>query len=122
MTKLGHGRAQRAEVVSRRAPQAPAPRIGPDQTRMAEDLGVSPSYLNHLERNQRPLTAQILLRLARTYDIDIRALSSDHDAAGAQDLSEVLADQFFRDLGIPRHEIAEVPEELIGEDLREILR
>jgi len=88
--------------------------LGLTQTRMAEDLGVSPSYLNHLERNQRPLTAQILLRLARTYDIDIRSLSSDQDAAGAQDLSEVLADQFFRDLGIPRHEVAEVAENAPG--------
>ena len=28
--------------------------LGLNQTRMAEELGVSPSYLNHLERNQRP--------------------------------------------------------------------
>ena len=84
------------------------------QSRMAEDLGVSPSYLNHLERNQRPVTAQILLRLAEVYDIDVRSLSADQDAAGAQDLSEVLADQLFRDLGIPRHEIAEVAENAPG--------
>ena len=32
--------------------------LGLTQTRMAEDLGVSPSYLNLLERNQRPVTAQ----------------------------------------------------------------
>ena len=57
--------------------------LGLTQTRMAQDLGVSPSYLNHLERNQRPLTAQVLLRLAQTYDIDMRELSSDADAAGA---------------------------------------
>jgi predicted transcriptional regulator/plasmid maintenance system antidote protein VapI len=88
--------------------------LGLTQTRMAEDLGVSPSYLNHLERNQRPLTAQILLRLAEAYDIDIRSLSADHESAGAQDLSEVLADQLFRDLGIARHEIAEVAENAPG--------
>ena len=34
------------------------------QTRMAEDLGVSVSYLNLIERNQRPLTAAFLLKLA----------------------------------------------------------
>ena len=34
------------------------------QTGMAADLGVSPSYLNHIERNQRPVSAQLLLRLA----------------------------------------------------------
>ena len=88
--------------------------LGLTQARMAEDLGVSPSYLNHLERNQRPLTAQMLLRLAQTYDIDIRSLSGDGDAVGAQDLSEVLGDQMFRDLAIPRHEIAEVAENAPG--------
>ncbi|MEO8926529.1 MAG: short-chain fatty acyl-CoA regulator family protein [Caulobacteraceae bacterium] len=88
--------------------------LGLTQTRMAEDLGVSPSYLNHLERNQRPLTAQILLRLAQTYDIDIRGLSSDNDAAGARDLGEVMADALFRDLAVPRHEIAEVAENAPG--------
>ncbi|HEU0169431.1 MAG TPA: helix-turn-helix transcriptional regulator, partial [Chloroflexota bacterium] len=41
--------------------------LGLTQTRMAEDLGVSPSYLNLLERNQRPVTAQVLLRLAEVY-------------------------------------------------------
>ena len=84
--------------------------LGLTQTRMAEDLGVSPSYLNHLERNQRPITAQVLLRLAEAYDIDIRSLSSDSEAAGARDLGEVFADPLFRDLGLARHEVAEVAE------------
>jgi len=84
--------------------------LGLTQTRMAEDLGVSPSYLNHLERNQRPVTAQILLRLAEVYDVDIRSLSSDQEAAGARDLAEVFADPLFRDLGVARHEVAEVAE------------
>ena len=44
------------------------------QTAMAVDLGVSPSYLNHIERNQRPVSAQLLLRLADTYDVDLRTL------------------------------------------------
>ncbi|MGH6987918.1 MAG: helix-turn-helix domain-containing protein, partial [Caulobacteraceae bacterium] len=84
------------------------------QTRMAEDLGISPSYLNHLERNQRPLTAQFLLRLAQTYDIDIRSLSAEDDAAGARDLAEVLADPIFRDLAVPRHELDEVAQNAPG--------
>jgi XRE family transcriptional regulator, fatty acid utilization regulator len=98
--------------------------LGMTQTRMAEDLGVSPSYLNHLERNQRPLTAQILLRLAQTYDIDVRNLSGEVDAAGVQDLGEVLADPMFRDLAIPRHEVTEVAENApgIGEALVRLYR
>src|SRR5580704_11410947 len=88
--------------------------LGLTQTRMAEDLGVSPSYLNYLERNQRPVTAQVLLRLAEAYDIDIRSLSSDQDAADARDLSEVFADPLFRDLAVARHEVAEVAESAPG--------
>jgi len=88
--------------------------LGLTQTRMAEDLGVSPSYLNLLERNQRPVTAQVLLRLAEAYDLDLRTLSADPEAAGATGLSEVFTDQLFRDLGLPRHEIAEVAESAPG--------
>jgi predicted transcriptional regulator/transcriptional regulator with XRE-family HTH domain len=82
--------------------------LGLTQTRMAEDLGVSPSYLNLLERNQRPVTAQVLLRLAEAYDLDLKTLSSDPESASATGLSEVFSDQMFRDLGVARHEIAEV--------------
>ena len=56
------------------------------QSRMAEELGVSASYLNLLERNQRPVTAQVLLRLAEAYDLDLRSLTSDGDTAGVQGL------------------------------------
>jgi len=87
--------------------------IGLTQARMAQDLNISPSYLNHLERNQRPLTAQILLRLAETYDIDLRAFSGG-EGAPSRDLGEVLIDPIFRDLAIPRHEIAEVAENAPG--------
>jgi len=84
--------------------------LGLNQTRMAEELGVSPSYLNHLERNQRPLTAQMLLRLAGTYDIDMRDFVAGANEAAASDLHEIFADGLVRDIGIPRHEIMEVAE------------
>lgn len=83
--------------------------LGVTQARMAEELGVSASYLNLLERNQRPVTAQLLLRLADAYDLDLRSLSAD-DPGGGAGLEEVLADKMFADLGIGRHEAAEVAE------------
>jgi predicted transcriptional regulator/DNA-binding XRE family transcriptional regulator len=83
--------------------------LGVTQARMAEELGVSASYLNLLERNQRPVTAQILLRLADAYDLDLRSLSAD-DPGGGAGLDEVLADKMFADLGVSRHEAAEVAE------------
>ncbi|WBO23415.1 helix-turn-helix domain-containing protein [Sphingomonas abietis] len=84
--------------------------LGLNQTNMAEELGVSPSYLNHLERNQRPLTAQMLLRLASTYDIDMRDFVAGANEAAASDLHEIFADGLVRDIGIPRHEVMEVAE------------
>ncbi len=78
------------------------------QTKMAEDLGVSPSYLNHLERNQRPVTAQILLKLASTYDIDLRSFTDESEPAGEAALTEIFADPLFKDLKLPRREIADL--------------
>ena len=88
--------------------------LGINQTRMAEELGVSASYLNHLERNQRPLTAQMLLRLANTYDIDVRDFVAGAGEAAASSLSELLTDAVVRDIGIPRHEVTEVAENYPG--------
>lgn len=44
------------------------------QTAMADALGISPSYLNLIERNQRPLTVQLLLKLASVYKVDLDEL------------------------------------------------
>lgn len=78
------------------------------QTQMATDLGVSASYLNHLERNQRPVTAQVLLKLAATYDLDLRIFTDDSEPAGEADLVEIFADPLFKDLRLPRREISEL--------------
>ncbi|WP_205214965.1 MULTISPECIES: helix-turn-helix domain-containing protein [Sphingomonas] len=81
---------------------------GLQQSAMATELGISPSYLNHLERNQRPVTAGILLRLAEAFDIDIRAFASEGgESGGADQLAEVFTDAMFQDLGISRQEILE---------------
>ncbi|WP_226634967.1 helix-turn-helix domain-containing protein [Brevundimonas poindexterae] len=82
------------------------------QTAMAADLGVSPSYLNHIERNQRPVTAQLLLRLAETYDVDLRALNQG--GVGEAELAEVFADPLFAGISVPRHEMLQLGEDLPG--------
>ncbi len=88
--------------------------LGLTQARMAEDLGVSPSYLNLIERNQRPVTAQVLLRLADAYELDLRSFSAEADAGSAASLGEVFADPLFRDMGLSRHEIGELVEAAPG--------
>jgi predicted transcriptional regulator/DNA-binding XRE family transcriptional regulator len=66
--------------------------LGLSQSRMAADIGISPSYLNLIERNQRPLTVQVLLKLSATYHIDVAGLQGDGEAGGAEALREVFAD------------------------------
>jgi predicted transcriptional regulator/transcriptional regulator with XRE-family HTH domain len=65
--------------------------LGITQTAMAEGLGISPSYLNLIERNQRPLTVQLILKLAGTYKIDVEALQGETGSA-AGELREVFSD------------------------------
>ena len=85
--------------------------LGLTQTAMAGDLGVSPSYLNHIERNQRPVSAQLLLRLAETYDVDLRAFGQAGGPASEAELAEAFADPLFQGLLVPRHEIVELAED-----------
>jgi predicted transcriptional regulator/transcriptional regulator with XRE-family HTH domain len=78
------------------------------QTRMAEDLGISPSYLNLIERNQRPISAQLLLRLADVFDIDLKALRGDDEARAAAELKEIFADPLFHGTSISNQELADL--------------
>ncbi|WP_294124068.1 short-chain fatty acyl-CoA regulator family protein [Sphingomonas sp.] len=79
------------------------------QTDMAQTLAISPSYLNHLERNQRPVTAALLLKLAELYEVDVRSFAANGGArTGPDSLSEIFSDALLSDLGVPRYELAEL--------------
>ena len=75
---------------------------GLTQAAMAEALGISPSYLNLIERNQRPLTATMILRLGEVFDFDVRQLSADDPGGGVEALRRRLSDPAFADLAIDR--------------------
>jgi len=62
------------------------------QTAMAEALEISPSYLNLIERNQRPLTVQLLLKLAAVYKVDLDELRGGTGSDISGGLREVFAD------------------------------
>ena len=82
---------------------------GLNQSQMADELGISGSYLNHLERNQRPVTAGILLRLAEAFDVDVKAFASEGgDSGGVTQLGEIFSDPILADLGVGRYELVEL--------------
>src|SRR5256885_11273582 len=84
--------------------------LGLSQTQMAEGLGISPSYVNLIERNQRPVSAQILLRLAETYDLDLRDLAAGDDDRAFADLNEIFSDPLFRQMEVPKQELRDLAE------------
>ncbi len=82
-------------------------RLGLTQAVMAEELGISPSYLTLLERNQRPLTATLMVGLVERFDFDPRVLSAAQPGGGADAVRRRLADPLFGDLEIDRSEVEE---------------
>ncbi|QOZ54692.1 short-chain fatty acyl-CoA regulator family protein [Bradyrhizobium sp. CCBAU 53338] len=84
--------------------------LGLSQTQIAEGLGISPSYVNLIERNQRPVTAQILLRLAETYDLDLRDLATADEDRFFAELNEIFSDPLFRQIDVPKQELRDLAE------------
>ena len=82
--------------------------LGLTQQTMADELGISASYVALLERNQRPLTAELLLRLARTYRLEVADLAGEDAEDYARRLTEVLRDPLFADLDLPALEVSDV--------------
>ncbi len=62
------------------------------QAALAKSLDLSPSYLNQLERDQRPLTIPVLLKLNSTFDLDGDFFTADANARLISELHEVLMD------------------------------
>ncbi|HEU4407669.1 MAG TPA: short-chain fatty acyl-CoA regulator family protein [Polyangiaceae bacterium] len=82
-------------------------REGLSQAELAERLGISPSYLNLIENNRRPLPAELLLKLAQLFDVDLHAFAGDDDARLLADLLEVFADPLFESQGLTNTDVRE---------------
>ncbi|MET4050330.1 Cro/Cl family transcriptional regulator [Rhodococcus sp. 1163] len=62
------------------------------QLALAKTLELSPSYLNQLENDQRPLTVQVLLKLNTMFELDPAFFATDTDARLVADLHDVLTE------------------------------
>ena len=65
---------------------------GQTQRDFAAGLGVSVSYLNQMERNNRPVSAAVMLKLVQEYGFDISTLSGNESDRLFADLAEAMAD------------------------------
>ncbi|MCA0400181.1 MAG: short-chain fatty acyl-CoA regulator family protein [Proteobacteria bacterium] len=78
------------------------------QTQMATELGISASYLNLIESNQRPVTVSVLLKLAEKFQVDLAALSGENDERLQTDLMEALSDPVFEAADVKASDVREL--------------
>ena len=64
---------------------------GLTQAALAQQLELSPSYLNQLENNQRPLSVAVQLRLQSALGVDLQLFSDDDEARLTSQLQDVVA-------------------------------
>lgn len=80
------------------------------QTQLAERLEISPSYLNLIEHNQRPLPAHLLVRLAQIFHVDLQAFADDSHSRLADSLQEVFGDPLLEEHGVTTNDVREIAE------------
>jgi predicted transcriptional regulator/transcriptional regulator with XRE-family HTH domain len=81
-------------------------RLGLRQAALAAQTGISASYLNQIEADQRPLTRRLLIRLTEALHVPETYFVDGADAARAAHLREVLGDPLFRGHKIDADELA----------------
>ena len=80
---------------------------GFSQAALAQMLEISPSYLNQIEHDARPLTVAVLLRITEVFGVDATFFASQDDTRLVAELREVTMDRDL-DLDVDMAEVAEV--------------
>src|SRR5919198_265256 len=63
------------------------------QAALAQMLEISPSYLNQIEHDVRPLTVAVLLRITEVFGVDATFFASEDDTRLLAELREVTMDR-----------------------------
>ena len=72
--------------------------LGLQANKLAEDLGISPSYLNLIESGKRKIDGDLLLLVCEKLNINLSDLTSKTDINLQNTISEILDDSLFEDL------------------------
>ena len=76
------------------------------QQTLAVRLGISASYLNLIEHDQRGITAALLIKLAETLHVDLATLSGSEERQIEAQLRETFADPLLNAEAVPDAEVA----------------
>ena len=82
--------------------------LGLQANKLAESLGISPSYLNLIESGKRKIDGDLLLKVCEKLKIQLSDLTTKSDLNLANNISELLDDQLFEDLDILGPEVQDL--------------
>src|SRR3712207_3667356 len=78
------------------------------QQALATRLGISASYLNLIEHDQRAVTATLLIKLTEALQVDLAALSGVQERGLETGLREVLSDPLLGLDAVPEEEVSQL--------------
>ena len=82
--------------------------LGIQANKLAEEMSISPSYLNLIESGKRKIDGDLLLKVCQELKIELSDLTSKSDLNLANNISELLDDQLFEDLDILGPEVQDL--------------
>ena len=82
--------------------------MGIQANKLAEEIGISPSYLNLIEGGKRKIDGDLLLKVCDKLKIELSDLTTKDDLNLVNNISELLDDQLFEDLDILGPEVKDL--------------
>jgi len=82
--------------------------LGLQANKLAEELSISPSYLNLIEAGKRKIDGDLLLKICERLNIDLSHLNAKSDINLENTISEILDDKLFEDLDILAPEVKDL--------------
>ena len=82
--------------------------MGMQANKLAEELGISPSYLNLIEKGKRKIDGDLLIHVCDKLRIELSDLTSKTDLNLENNISELLSDDLFEDLDILGPEVKDL--------------
>jgi transcriptional regulator with XRE-family HTH domain len=82
--------------------------FGLQANKLAEDLKISPSYLNLIESGKRKIDGDLLLKVCEKLNIQLSDLTTKTDINLQNNISEILDDSLFEDLDILGPEVKDL--------------
>ncbi len=83
-------------------------KLGIQANKLADQLSISPSYLNLIEGGKRKIDGDLLLKVCQELKIELSDLAVKSDLNLVNNISELLDDQLFEDLDILGPEIKDL--------------